>query len=394
MRLSFRSVRRALLWCLPLLFSACTDPYAPDIIKTPPNYLVVDGFINSQGVSTFRLSRTAAIATATVPPAETKAKVYIEEQAGASFPLVEGSKKGTYTSDPLVLNTASKYRLHITTLAGKDYASDFVPVKTTPPIDNVSWQADNEGLNIYVSTHDDANATKYYRWESDETWEIYPVYQPVVEYVNNKIQDIAVPYPTICWGNAHSSIVQINKTTALTQDVVANFRVRQLATTSERLYNRYSVLVQQHALTKEEYAYWELLRKNTESIGTLFDPQPAQITGNMHSLSNVAELVLGYVGAHSLTEKRIFIRRQELPAAWAVLNGYEKCLPPDTIYIDRPLPVKYPAAILASAFALGSGSLPIETLYNKVGGIAGYTTKSIDCIDCRTRGASVKPSFW
>ena len=393
MRPSFRSVRRALLWCLPLLFSACTDPYAPDIIKTPPNYLVVDGFINSQGVSTFRLSRTAAIAAAAVPPAETKAKVYIEEQTGASFLLVEGSKKGTYTSDPLTLNPASKYRLHITTLAGKDYASDFVPVKTTPPIDDVTWQTDNEGVSIYVSTHDDTNASKYYRWESEETWEINPVYRPVVEYKNGKIQDIEVSYPTICWGNAHSTIVQIAKTTSLTQDVVANFRVRQLASSSERLNTRYSILVQQYALTKEEYAYWELLRKNTESIGTLFDPQPSQITGNVHNLGNATEIVLGYVGAHSLAEKRIFIRRQELPAAWDVLNGYEKCLPPDSVYTDRPPPVKYPAAILAAAFAPDSGSLPIEPIYKGVG-IVGYTTKSVDCIDCRTRGTSVKPSFW
>ncbi len=393
MSASFFPARRALVWCLALLFAGCTDPYLPDIIRTPPSYLVVDGFLNAQGVTTIKLSRTYAIASAKAPPAEAKATAYLEEEAGPRFALAEGPA-GTYASAPLVLNTARRYRLHLTTLAGQEYASDFEPVKITPPIDEVHWRAENTGVNIFVNAHDATGATQYYRWETDETWEITPVYRPQVEYVGGKIRDIVVPYPTICWGNAHSTVVQIDKTTALSQDVVADFRVRQLPATSERLYSRYSILVQQQALTKEEYAYWELLRKNTESIGTLFDPQPAQVTGNVHCLSNAADLALGFVGAHSLTEKRIFIRRQELPSAWTVSTGYENCLPPDSVFIDRPPPVRYPEAILAAAFAPGSGSLPIEAIYSKAGALVGYTTKSNDCVDCRTRGAAVRPAFW
>ena len=388
------SVRRALLWCFALL-TACTDPYMPDVITSPPSYLVVDGFLNSQGVTTIKLSRTTAIATKTAPPVETKATLYIEEEGGTRFTLRESTTTGTYTSSALTLNTAKRYRLHINTLANKEYVSDYVPVKTTPPIDNVTWQAKSTGLEIYVNTHDATNRTQYYRWETDETWEILPIYNPAVEYVGGRMRDIVTPYPNICWGNAHSTTVQIDKTTALTQDVVADYRLRQLPANSERLYSRYSILVQQHALTQEEYAYWELLRKNTESIGSLFDPQPAQLTGNVHSLSNAADLALGFIGAHSLTERRIFVRRSELPRSWRVLTGYESCLPPDTVFIDRPSPPPpNPAAVLASAFGTGSGYLPIETVYTPRGALAGYTAKSRDCVDCRTRGASVRPSFW
>ena len=384
----------ALLCCLAWLFG-CTDPYLPDVIKTPPSYLVVDGFLNSQGVTAIKLTRTYAIASAAAPPTETKATVYIEDETGTRLLLSE-SAKGTYASAPLVLNAARKYRLHINTLAGKEYTSDFVPVKTTPPIDNVRWRADNDGLNIYVSAHDATNATQYYRWEYDETWEITPPYEPLVEYVNHNIRDIVVRYPTICWGNAQSSAVQITKTTALTQDVVADYRVRQLPSSSDRFSSHYSILVQQHALTKEEYAYWELLRKNTESIGSLFDPQPAQLTGNVHCLNNTSEIALGFIGAHTRTEKRIFIRRQELPAAWNVPTGYEKCVPPDSVFIDRPNPPPpKPAIILEGAFNPLSGSYPINRIYDQTGlAVIGYTAKTKDCIDCRTRGTAIKPSFW
>lgn len=393
MKASFLTVRRAALWCLLLAIPACTDPYMPDVITSPPNYLVVDGFLNAQGVTTIKLSRTYAVGSKASPPVETKAVVYLEEEAGPRYSLRE-APAGTYTSPALVLNTAKKYRLRISTLPKKEYASNFVPVKTTPPIDNVSWRTDGNELNIYVNSHDASSTTQYYRWEYAETWEINPVYAPQVEYVNSRMRDIVVPYPTICWGNAPSTKVLIDKTTNLSQDVVSDFRVQQLTSGSALLNSRYSILVQQQALTKEEYAYWELLRKNTESIGSLFDPQPVQLTGNVHCLDTPADIALGFVGAHSLTEKRIFIGRQELPRAWRVPTGYESCLPPDTVYIDRPPPVRYPALILESNFGSGSGFLPIQTLYNLAGGISGYTAKSRDCIDCRTRGTSVRPTFW
>ena len=390
--------RRVLLWCLTLLLASCTDPYLPPAITSPPNYLVVDGFINSQGVTTIRLSRTYAIASGATSPVESKATLAIEDEAGVRYALREGVS-GTYISTALTLNTTRKYRLHINTLTGKEYVSDFMPVKTTPPIDKVNWRVENTGLSIYVNAHDPANATQYYRWETEETWEINPVYRPNIEYVNGKIRDIVTPYPTLCWGTVRSPVVRIYKTTALSQDVVADFRVQQLPANSERLNTRYSILVQQQALSKEEFAYWELLRKNTESIGTLFDPQPAQVTGNVRCLSNTAEVALGFVSTHSLTESRIFIRKTELPQTLQVLNGYEDCMPPDTVYIDRPI---YPAppsaadivALLYAAFANPAVTVPITTLYNNNKVVAGYTAKSRDCVDCRRRGTTVKPSFW
>ena len=378
---------------LLLALAGCTDPYLPDVVKSPPSYLVVDGFINSQGPTSFKLTRTYAIGASTAAPVETRATVYVEDNAGNRYLLTESSLKGFYTAAALPISPARKYRLHLNTLAGKEYASDFVAVKPTPVIDAVNWQAESTGLNIAVNTHDATGTTQYYRWETDETWEITPIYSPSVEYVNNAIRQIVVPFPSLCWGNARSTAIQLYKTTALTQDVVANFRLRQLPSNSERLRTRYSLLVQQHALTKEEYDYWELLRKNTESIGSLFDPQPAQLTGNVHCLTNATDLALGFVGTHSVTEKRLFIRRQELPPSWKLLSGYEACQPPDTVSLRPPPPAPTPAEILAATFYPASGYLPIDPIY--IGGsLGGYTAKSRDCIDCRTRGTSIKPSYW
>lgn len=386
MRASLPTLRRLLPGMLALLLG-CTDPYLPSAITAPPSYLVVDGFLNSRGVTTIKLTRTYAIASKTAPPTETKAAVYLEEEAGMRT-LLREAPTGTYTSPALTLSPAKRYRLHLTTLAGQEYASDYVPAKITPGIDDLSSRAESNGLNIRLSTHDPANATRFYRWDYAETWEINPIYRPQVEYRAGTLDfpDISVPYPTKCWGMAPSTTVLLSNTTPLSQDVVTDRLLRLLPPSSERLNTRYSILVQQYALTREEFEYWELLRKNTESIGSLFDAQPVQLTGNVHCLSAPAEPALGFVGAHSVVEKRLFVARRELPQAWLTPTGYEACYPPDSVWLNKP-PLKYPLEALKSYFSLGQ-LIPIDRLQG------GYTGKPRDCVDCRTRGTSVKPSFW
>jgi len=381
------------LLCSCLLLSGCIEPYAPEAISSTKNYLVVDGFINSKGITTINLARTYDISANTTPPVETKASVAIEEEGGMRYVLLESVTKGTYTSASLTLNSAKNYRLFLRTAAGQEYASTYVPVKTTPAIDNIAWRATDARLNIYVNSHDDANKTQYYRWEYEETWEIMSRYVPQFEYKNGKMQDLTTPLPRTCWGNIRSTDIKISNTTRLNRDVVSDFLVRSFSTRANQLRYRYSILVRQHALTPEEYAYWELLKKNTENIGTLFDPLPAQLTGNVNCLNDAAELAIGYVGVHSLAEKRIFVNRSELPTGWQVQDGYEDCVPPDTVFLYKPAPPPPdPVQVLQAAFSNGS-SLPIGAVYDH-GFLIGYTAKSKDCVDCRTRGTATRPSFW
>ncbi|WP_035565042.1 DUF4249 domain-containing protein [Hymenobacter sp. IS2118] len=385
MTLSTLSIRLAWLWCLAMALPGCIDPYEPEAISSPPSYLVVDGFINTNGPTTIKLSRTYAIGSGTAkrPPAEGNATVTIESEAGPITRLQEGPV-GTYTSPYLTLTPGRTYRLVVETQMGQ-YASEYVAAKTTPRIDSLPWQVQSTGVGIFINSHDDAGATQYYRWAFEETWEIIPPFQPVLEYKDGSLQRISVRYPTICWGNDLSSAIQISKTTALSKDVVANFPIRFLPILSPLLNERYSILVKQYALSKAEYEYWELLRKNTESIGSLFDPQPSQLTGNVRSLTNPGDLVLGFVGVQSETSQRIFISRAELPANWTNGTGYESCIPPDTVDTEF--------TSLAQAFG-GGRLLPINQVPSGKKGAARFSASTLGCIDCRTRGTDVKPSFW
>ncbi|GEO07445.1 hypothetical protein AAE02nite_51090 [Adhaeribacter aerolatus] len=365
-----------LVGCLLLLLASCVEPYRPDVIQLPHNYLVVDGFINSNGRTTIRLSRTLNLDDAKTPPGEANAQVLIEEEGGPQFTLAQGTN-GNYTSQPLRLNPTRRYRLRIRTADNQEYASDFVENKITPPIDSISWKTESDGLQIYVNTHDAEQKTHYYRWKYDETWEFTTPFYSLLEYKNNQMVDRREDI-SHCWRGSSSSAISISSTAKLRQDVVSEFPLVKLPDNSIKIKYKYSILVKQYAQTQEAYEYAETLKKNTENIGTLFDPLPTQLTGNIKCLSDPAEPVIGFVSVASEEVKRIFIKRGQLPPTWRSLEEYAYC------ELDTVL-----AKDAATTFRNG-GTLPIAEIMMP----AGFTASSVDCVDCRLRGTNVKPDFW
>ena len=161
-----------------------------------------------------------------------------------------------------------------------------------------------------------------------------------------------------------------------------------------KLRYRYSILVKQYALTQEEYTYLEALRKNTENIGTLFDPLPTQLTGNVHNVADAGEVVIGFVGAQSVVEQRIFIDRSQLPGSWRMLTGYEGC---DSWVLPTPLvaPQSHSKQEIMNLFKFGEIAPILEYLSPPAGYYApSYIVSYVNCIDCRKRGTNVRPSFW
>src|SRR4051812_9797221 len=178
-------------WCflivVPILFFTCKEAYNPPVSSPVTGYLVVEGFINSgNGVSTITLTRTTKLDDSVAIIYENEAQVKIEDEGGATYPL-NWRNSGTYISDSLSLNQASKYRIHIKSVNGSEYVSDFTAVKNTPPVDSISWNIENGGVQIYVNSHDPSNNTKYYQLKYSETWEFHSPYIKNLEYVKDPV---------------------------------------------------------------------------------------------------------------------------------------------------------------------------------------------------------------
>jgi hypothetical protein len=379
---------------LLLGLAGCVEPYVPAVVDAPTSYLVVDGFINGNGITRIKLSRTVSLASTAVPPAEKGASLYIADDTGRRYLLTEKSS-GNYQSDSLNLPAGRQYQLHLTTASKAVYESALVPLKVTPPIDKLGWQLAGSQVRLLLDTHDASGQSRYYRWKLTETWEFKSAFESFKEYypnppVGKSPFDLRTTRIRTCWRTEQPSVISQSTSAGLSQDALTDAIIASFPARVERVKIRYSVLVSQYAETPEEFAYLELLRKNTEAVGTVNDPLPTQLTGNVHRVDNPAEPVLGFVGAHTLQFKRLFINRSELPTQTTTKfdSPYSNCLLGYEEFCDRltGICIKYPQTRLFQQ----PNTIPIDLNFNP----DGYTGASPECADCRLRGSLTKPSFW
>jgi len=387
----------------------CKKLYAPPAITADNNYLVVEGVIAAGQDSTIiNLSRTVQLSGVNSHKRELGAKVSVGDEQGANYSLSEVDS-GKYAAPPLNLDNSHKYRLNITTTDGQIYSSDYVPVKVTPPIDSLYYKIQSttinyynniqsSGLEIYADTHDPANNTRYYRWDYTETY----IYQTdgqsdyILDTTNPdslKWSRLRTPAEQIhtCYITMNSSAIKVNNTAALSSDVIANNAITQIPSTSEKVLHRYSIIVRQYALTKDGYNFWAMLKKNTQQIGTIFDAQPSANTTNLHCTSDPSRIVLGYVSASSITQKRIFIDQTQLPY-WPY-NSPLLCSPDGACWgKGAPLPqmLSYGQLVPTGPIVATAGCLG-EKMPSFAVSVQDYT-----CVDCRIHlgGKTIKPAFW
>src|SRR5699024_5022852 len=106
-----------------------------------------------------------------------------------------------------------------------------------------------------------------------------------------------------CWYNDNSSKILIGTSREFTSNVIQNATLISIPVESIKISLRYSINVQQIALTEEAYTYWLGLYKTTENVGGLFDPMPAQVIGNISGLSDPNETVVGFFSGATISEK-------------------------------------------------------------------------------------------
>ena len=378
-----------------LISVACVDSYTPQVLSYNLNLLVVDGFINSgSGPTQIRLSRTQNIAETGKAKPELHAEVIVEREDGAFYALTDSENSGTYSGNVTIM--PQHYRLKITTKDQKTYRSEFVEIKNTPAIDDVNWRIENNGIKLYVNTHDAHEAVGYYQWEFEETWHFRSEFCTNLEYKNGKIVAMD-PFIDIhnCWQtDKPKDKILIASTSSLSENRVSQFPITFVSAETEKMGIRYSILVRQYSVTRENFEYLQALRKNTEELGSIFDPQPSHNTGNVVNVNDPLEQVLGYVGAHNMHEQRIFIARSELqdsllftvPPKTYCYDPVITTLPSDSVSYLRTLTVYYENAYVLPINP--SDSLPPVLKLTNI----PFAQKS--CVDCRLRGTNVKPDFW
>jgi len=383
---------KCILFLLTVLGAyACKERFQPPEVDTNLNYLTVEGLINTSGVDStiIKVNRTVKLTNKVAIQPEIKAILTIESNDNTTKRNLEERGNGVYFSLPFALDPVKQYRLRIKTAAGKEYVSDFTEVKVSPPIDALGFEAQSTGapgVQIYANTHDVTNKSRYYKWDFVETFEFNSrnfsawIFDNRVDRPRNLLtEDIYT-----CWKTVKSNTIVLASTAKLTNDVLNKASIERVPPSNEKLGVRYSILVNQQVLTKEAFDFWEILKKNTEQVGSIFDAQPSQLKGNIHSVSNPDEVVIGYMSAGTVQHKRLFIDETEIPRNF-------KYVKPAACKVDT-----IPRAQFPNIFYSGY-QIPVDALFDPPPlppPPKAFTTTSTACIDCTLRGTKIKPEFW
>ena len=375
-----------------LLCIQCRERYNVPFASPVTGYLVVEGFINPEGNSRITLNRTNKIEERKRVP-ESNALLQVQGEDNSLYYFSEADS-GNYVLPSLQLNPSVKYRLHITTASGKEYFSSYQIPLITPPIDSISWIRQNGGLEIFVNAHDDNAKAQYYKWNFEETWEFHSAFKQNIVYVpvfvNGDVQSVSIDFYNNgknndsiyrCWQTRVSSSIRTGTTAGLSTARAYESLVFY-PDGSEEMSVLYTINVRQHAIGKEAFEFYQKMKKNTESLGSIFDPLPSELKGNISNPNDPAELVIGFVDISAEQEQRKFISHDELPE-WYYLPDCG--LPHDyySIAADTVLAAYNRGAFLTQGIG-GPG----------LGGLAGFSTAPEECVRCTMRGTNVTPSFW
>lgn len=419
MRINFKSKLLLIAACIICLWS-CTEPYNA-INENYEELLVVEATItDSLQHHTVKLSKTRPVDSQTAIK-ESNAQVWIENNGGEVFQFSE-TEEGLYISDvEFAAETEKSYKLHVKTSNGKEYVSgdETTPQKIDLNIYAESGQNDlgAEGVNIFANVLATQNETVFVKYEYTEVYKIVTlvnipydyevrniVYDPDFDhnctisfdpFVSERTENSSICYsfPTVS-----NRIIQ-NTSSSYGNNEIPNMKVHFIPKEAYKLRERYSILVRAYSQNYNSYQYYSNIKKINSNDSELSFQQPGYIKGNMISLADNNENVLGFFNVWSIAQKRIFMDYSDfgfpIPDYFAdidVINsgpgGNTPCPGPTgaQIFLDY----------YARSYQLVSTFPPIPPLApgESVLFMGSYTLVNPECSDCRNYGQNYPPDYW
>jgi hypothetical protein len=292
---------------------SCIDPI--DLkIDDPAGTLVVDGIITSEpGPYTIKIGRsipfdnTQALGAYFKP--EKGAILSIASDDGNEYALTEG-KPGYYqTPVGFTGQTGKSYVLHIQTTDGIQYQSTSERLNPVPEIDTILYEyivyprliknsvgdqieQNATGFKIQVEAHDPPE-NNFYRWEATGIFEFFSITdRPDIKQ---------------CWaphGRIEGTVVVDDD-----QHFQGNLFRHEIGIIPYDRPTYFLIDLKQYSLSEEAFEFWQRVQNQQKNTGSIFDPAPAPIVGNVFRTDDPEDRALGFFGASSVFTQKCLINR-------------------------------------------------------------------------------------
>lgn len=317
--------------------------------------------------------------TTVAAPAE-GATVWLEDQRGQMTMFAE-SKPGRYLSDAnFSAAQGDTYTLNIDLSNGDSYVSDaetlmpkaslgkiYSKVVELPSTQNSTT---NKGSQLFV----DANVlTGFEGWFRYEWEDVYEFETPEISRYETDADGVTIERINpinVCYRLAKSTSPILATTQGRTEAIISELPIRFLDKKVVLPMTKYFIRLRQYSINSDAYQYFKELRENNVGSGSFFDKQKGTSFGNIHSVTNPDEIVLGYFELASVEEQSLFFTPSELGTNFS----------------------SYPATCVITRTPDG-GRWLISDL-DKSQPIIAKIYVNAQCADCRFFGTLDKPDFW
>lgn len=321
---------KRLFYILLLLQISCIEPYKVELPQGE-QLLTVDGFVTTEpGPHTIRLTRSdtyGSVFEGLIRPVS-QASIAIRDSEGNVVFLTETEERGVYqTPIGFQARVGISYSLLIELQGGKSYTSLPEMVNSVPEIESLSYRAieiqtanrlqNRIGVQIFTQFKDPSDQTNFYYWR-----------QGIGSYVvvaNPELYTLPPDHPTNPRGAAPKdccstcylqetsrfqtfSIASDQDFNGLSQSIPVAF----IEDDGLRFKDTYRAEIQQMSVSREAHRFLRLIDQQISLTGSVFDQPPANIRGNIISLDDPDEIVLGFFIAASVSKKEVFIQRNSL----------------------------------------------------------------------------------
>lgn len=376
-----------------LWVQSCIEPYEFEA-ETFESALVVDGRITNElkrhSVSltkTFRFEENGLTA-------ESNARVSVVTDQQEY--LFEETEPGIYLSrEEFRALPDAEYQLKIELAGGKLYESEPEILPRESQIEKITAtkvinNQGETGVALQVYSNELPGEGSYFRYEYEEDFKIR---SPMTAGYNLEVVDgelamvSKVKQEYICFGQDESIDINVVNTSSFSQNRVDGHVIEFFEREDPKIAHRYSMLVKQFVISQQAYAFYNTLKELSQSESLFSQNQPGFLNGNIYSVSNPDEPVIGFFSVASETSKRTFFSFEDFFDPTEGKGSLAKnCL------IQRPelsklIPlvedgsVKFLERIQAPAAPDDEGSGP-------------YRVVPTRCMDCTVYGTNEVPEFW
>jgi len=101
--------------------------------------------------------------------------------------------------------------------------------------------------------------------------------------------------------------------------------VGYVTVTPSNFAEKYHLDMEQLSLSPATYNFWKLVKSQQQGTGSLFQPASVKIKGNIHSISDPDEEVLGVFVVSSVQTRSIFIYKEDIPDPIPTVENDNDC---------------------------------------------------------------------